>query len=292
MISWALIFAIASPLIWGFMNILDKYVVSHRVKRPLGFAVYTTWMSLLMGLIISFFVNWEGVGLNNLSYPIFTGVIGGLYFFAYYFVMQKEDASHMVGLVYSYPIIVAILSFFILGEKISLIGYFGMILVLTGILMISIRLKQIKLKIGIWFILLLILITAIWEFSVKIITNNVPVWNGFAVACIVNGIVGTLFLFNKTIRKDFVSELKNFKWAFLTETFTFFSTITTYLAMAGLQATIVSSIAAIQPLAVLIYERIAQRMFGKMSRDTLLLPKLAAIVLIVAGVILLSIAGA
>jgi hypothetical protein len=151
--------------------------------------------------------------------------------------------------------------------------------------------KKIKIKVAIWLILLLIFMAAFYEFSIKMVTDNLPVWNGFVVASITNGLIGSLFLFNNKIRKDFFYELKNFKWAFLTEVFTFLSAITVFLAMVGLPATIVSSIAAIQPLAVLFYERIAHSIFGKMSRDNLLLPKLGSIILIVMGVIILSFVG-
>jgi hypothetical protein len=58
--------------------------------------------------------------------------------------------------------------------------------------------------------------------------------------------------------------------------------------MVGLPATIVSSIAAIQPLAVLIFEKIAQKLFGHMVKDSHILPKLIPISLIVIGVILLE----
>lgn len=293
MVSWALIFAIASPLLFGFMDILDKYIVVHKVKKPLGFAVNAALVNMLFGIILALSIGWDGISMTDLIYPAITGTIAGAMFYLTYVVVQKEDASHITGLVYTYPVIVALLSIFILNERLSILGYLGFFMVLAGILTISIRLKQIKLKTSLWLILTLILVTAIWEFLIKVLTNHVPVWNGFAISSIFNGIVAfAVILFFRNVRKDFVSEIKTFNWAFLTEMFTIFGSLALYFAMAGLQATVVSSIAAIQPLAVLFYERIVDGIFGKMSRDHLLLPKLGAILLIVIGVVLLSIAGA
>lgn len=62
---------------------------------------------------------------------------------------------------------------------------------------------------------------------------------------------------------------------------------TIFFAMAELPATIVSSIAAIQPLFVIVFERVTDQFIGKISKDHLLLPKTFAIVLIVIGVSLL-----
>jgi cytochrome c biogenesis protein CcdA len=57
--------------------------------------------------------------------------------------------------------------------------------------------------------------------------------------------------------------------------------------MANLPATIVSSIGAIQPLTVLFFERLFNKRFGGISRDTVLIKKLVPIILIVIGVILI-----
>jgi drug/metabolite transporter (DMT)-like permease len=287
----ALIFAIASPLLFGIMNILDKYVVSHRVKKPMGFAVIVTLFTMIVGIIIALFVNWNGIDFNWLIFPLIVGVIGGINIFLYYTVMQKEDASHMVGLSYLYPIIVVLLSFFILNERLSWSGYLGLFLVLMGVVMISIRLKQIKLKAGLLMIVFLIILMAVWEFLIKIATINLSIWQAFAIVSIVNGVTASFFLLSPKIRSDFFSEIKNFKWSFLTETFTILGAITLYFAMSRLPATVVSSIAAIQPMAVLVYERIADKLIGKMQRDHLLLPKLGSIFLIVIGIILLSFAS-
>ena len=57
--------------------------------------------------------------------------------------------------------------------------------------------------------------------------------------------------------------------------------------MAGLPATIVSSISSIQPLVVLFFERVFHQKAGKMTQDPVLGPKLIAILLIVVGVVML-----
>jgi drug/metabolite transporter (DMT)-like permease len=154
--------------------------------------------------------------------------------------------------------------------------------------MLSVRMNQLKITMSLWTIGLLIIIVAINEFLIKIFTNTMPELNGIAINAIfvcVPSFIGIIFY--KKLRKEFYSEFKNIKWAFLSEIFTFGGIATLYLAMVGLSATIVSSIAAIQPLVLLGFERIAQKLFGKITKDKLILPKLIAIILIVLGVILL-----
>ena len=285
----ALFFAIISPFLWGFVNIFDKYIIVKKVRNPISFTTIASIISFIISLILIFLLDWSEISYKAMLVPIFTGILYGFQVLLYYYFLKKEDVSTLVGFVYTYPLFVAILSFFFLNEILSITSYIGMILILTGVLMLSVRLKRIKLKVAVWVIISIILITSIYEFCIKITTLNMPEINGLSIQLLTSNFVVFTTLFNKKIRKDFYKELKNFRFAVLIEILTIFATLTIYLAMSGLSATIVTSISAIQPLAVLFYERIADKIFGKMQRDHLLLPKLSAISLMVLGIILLYI---
>jgi len=283
----ALILALLSPFFYGFMNVLDKYGVSHKAKNAVSFGVIAQCVNFCVGIIIALLVSWKGITLHEIMFPVIAGILIGSQSFAYYIIMKNEDVSHMAGLLYVYPIIVAILSFIFLNEKISVISYIGMMLTLLGAVMLSVRLKKIKLKVSIWLFASFILVVALYEFMVKVAVTNIPQFNGIAINEIIASLTFAIVLFNKNIRNGVRFELGNIKWALLTETFTFLAMSTLYFAMSGLPATIVSSVAAIQPFPVLIFERIMQKRFGKMTRDTSLKHKLIPITLIVLGVILL-----
>jgi transporter family protein len=283
----ATIFAITSPLLYGLMNILDKYVVAHKVKKPLSFAVLAGILYIPTGLILAAFLNWTGYTFIDYLFPILSGLIIGVNTFVYYAILKKEDASSTIGLMYVYPLLVAFLSFLFLNEKLPLIGYLGVGLILFGAIMLSVRIRKIRLQTSIWLLASLIICVALDEFFIKIATNHLPEWNGLAVNIIALGLVTCFGLFNKNIRIGFIKEFWTIKWAFLTETFGFLGGACLFFAMGGLPATVVSSIAAIQPLAVLVYERILHAWVGKMSRDVELLPKLIPICLIVIGILLL-----
>ena len=284
----SLIFAILSPIFLAVMNIVDKYLVSHRIKNVMGFSVVSAITSSLIGLVFGLFLNWEGLVFSDFIIPIIVGLLMGSNYFLYYLIIKKEDASNMTGLIYFYPVLVAIFSFLFLHEVLSLISYLGVILIIIGVLLLSVRMKHLKMTISLWIIFLSILIVAIDEFLIKIYTNNLPELNGIAINIICICIPAILaILFNKKLRISFISEVKNTKWAFLSETFTFLGIFALYFSMQEISVTIVSSIAAIQPLILLGFENIAQRVFGKMTKDKLILPKLIAIILIVLGVVTL-----
>jgi uncharacterized membrane protein len=286
-ITVSLVFAILSPIVFGIMNVLDKYIVSKKVKNPMSFSVVAASVVFFAGLIISIFLDWSNISLKEVIYPAIAGILAGSQYFFYYIVMQKEDVSHFVGLFYTYPLFVAIFSFIFLRETLSFAGYLGVFFILMGITFLSIRIKQIKLKANVWMIIFMILLIAVYELLIKVTTNNLPVMNGIVINFIFIGITVYFMLFNKKIRTGIKYELKNVPWALITESFTFFGILTVYFAMVNIKATFVSAIGAIQPLVVLFFERIVNSFIGKISRDNLLLPKLIPILLIVLGLVLM-----
>lgn len=287
--NYALIFAFLSPIFYALMNTLDKFTVAHKVKNALSFSAVVGLVNILYALIVAIFLDWTAVSFKQMIFPAAAGIFIGIEVYLYYIILKKEDASYMIGLIYVYPILVAIFSFLFLHEVISLIGYIGMFLTLFGVVMLSIRINKIRFQVGILMLVFFVFLIAGNELFMKVATDNLPVWNSVVINNIFLGLTVLFVLFHPKYRKDFPSELKNIKWAFMTEVSTFLAVLVTYLAMDGLPVTIVSSIGAIQPLAVLFFEWVAHRLFGKMTRDESFVPKLIPITIIVIGVILLYI---
>src|SRR3989338_9641003 len=145
----ALFFAIISPFLWGFVNIFDKYIIVKKVRNPISFTTIASIISFIISLILIFLLDWSEISYKAMLVPIFTGILYGFQVLLYYYFLKKEDVSTLVGFVYTYPLFVAILSFFFLNEILSITSYIGMILILTGVLMLSVRLKRIKLKVAV-----------------------------------------------------------------------------------------------------------------------------------------------
>ncbi len=286
----ALIIAILSPFIFGFMNTFDKYVISHRVKFSLGYAVVSGLVNIFFGLSMVLFLSWD---FNTASYlfPVLAGILSGFAYYFYYFLMKDSDVSYLVGFIYLYPVVVAFLSFIFLSERLPVIAYFAIALILVGVILLSLRAKKIKASLLILPLAFYITILGCYEFFIKVSTNNMPFMQGLAITIFISGLTIMLGLFSRHIRHEFIIEVRNIKWAFIGEFITLVATLTLYFAMSRLTATLVASLASLQPLAVIIFERAAHKYYGKMTKDNTLLPKLGAILLIVLGVIILSIFG-
>jgi drug/metabolite transporter (DMT)-like permease len=283
----ALIFAIVSPFCFGLMGIIDKFVVSRKVKKPLSFAIITGAVNLVIGSVIALFLNWNGIGLSDIIFPAAAGIFIGSQFFTYFYIVSKEDISDVVGLIYTYPVVVALLSFLFLNEVLPLISYVGMLMILSGVLGLSVKSGKIRFKVGIWLIVMLVIFVGLDEFFIKMATNRIPELNGLVITLIAAGLAVMMGLFNKNIRLGVPKELKNIKWALVSESLTFSGFFTLYFAMGGLPATVVSSVAATEPLAVLALESFANRIGIRISAEIDFFRKLVPISLIVLGVVIL-----
>lgn len=285
----ALLFAFLAPIVWALMNVLDKFVISLKVRNPLSFAAVAGIVNILYGGILALMLSWSNIGFQDILFSIVTGVLLGSQFYFYFNILQKEDVSHFIGLIFDYPVIVALCSFIFLDEKISAMGYMGMAFIVIGILLLSLRVKHLNLGKSAWMIVITMLLVAGYEFFAKIATTTLPQLNGIAVCSMALGFTILPVLFHKKTRMNFPHEIKNIKWALLSEILTFLAVFCIYFAMTGLKATFVSSISALQPLAVILFERIAHQRYGSITKDMALLPKLGAILLIVAGVVIMYI---
>jgi uncharacterized membrane protein len=271
------------------MNVLDKFVISHRVRNPLTYASVAGIVNILYGLTLASFLSWSNIRLQDMLPPVVTGALLGLHFYFYFNTLQNEDVSHFIGLTYVSPFFVALLSFLFLKEKISAAGYLGMTISLTGAILLSLRIKSLNLGKSAWMIVIMIFLSAGYEFFTKVATLNIPQYNGIAISNIALGVTILPVLLHKKTRASFAYELGNIKWTFISEALTLLAVLCLYFAMTGLKATVVSSIGAMQPLAVIVFERMAHAKFGKITQDVELLPKLGSILLIVIGIVVLYI---
>jgi drug/metabolite transporter (DMT)-like permease len=280
----SLIFVIICPFAYAFVNIFDKYVVSYRVKKPLGMSAISSIPLFLVGMIMILLADWSNIAINSLLIPVIGGIFVGMQYYSYFFLIKHEDASNLSGIVYFYPVIVALLSFFILEERLGPISYFGLMLIIFGVVKLSYQTSASKSFMGFLIIAVNILLLALFEFSAKLTTTQLPIMNGLGIITLVASFVIFAALIFKRVRTDFFFELKNLKWGFASEFFTLIATLTLFLALKNLSATVVSAIASIQPMVVLFYEKIAEKRLKKISHHNGIKTKIFYILSIVLGV--------
>ncbi len=287
--NYAFFLALLSPLFWAATNLIDKYIISRKVTNEITYLPVFGLANFIFGVVLALVLDWSVIHPSMLFFPAIAGIAYAVGTVFYLRLLKREDVTHVIGLVYLYPVLVAVLSFIFIGEQLSWFGYLGMALVLMGIFLLYTRMKKINLQTSIWFIVAVIFSSALQEFMIKLGTTTISPWHGLAISEVVLGCCLSLFLFSKNIQKNSIQEFKNLPYAFLSVVFVFGGIGTLYFALTSLPVTVVSSVAAIQPVAVLMFERALATKLRIPVKDRMLLPKLGAIILIVGGVMLLYI---
>jgi drug/metabolite transporter (DMT)-like permease len=282
----ALIFAFIAPLLWALMNILDKYVVSRKAKGPLSYGVVAAFAQLILASIVSLFLDWKGVESTGILFSALAGVFLGFQFFSYFMLLRTEDSSDVAGLGYIYPIIVAMLAFIFLGEKLHWSSYFAIVLIIVGAVFLSSKWPELR---GKRLLLLVhpIISIALTEFMMKLASQHVGEWQGMVISSIALAVTVMIPLLIVTaIRRRIRAEIRNIRFAIPIESLTLAAMLVTYLAMVGISVTVVSAIGAAQPLFVLGLEAIVNRNGGHITKHKLR-KKILPILMIVIGVALL-----
>ena len=283
-----LLFAFLSPFIWGATNVIDKYLVDHRIKHILGFNAISGIPYLLFGILLAAFLDWKMVSGADLIAPAIIGILVSIQFYLYLTVLENDDVSHVVGFMYIFPIFVAITSFIVLGENIGLFGYIGMSITVIGIILLSVQ--RGKSTVRSWLVLAsLVALTTVMEIAGKISVSNLTVWQSSAATSIVLGISLLASCALPSIRQGAIEEFKRIHVATVCTALEIVAMILLFAALAGLPVTMVSAIGAMQPLFVLGFEWITHRYVPISKHD--FKKKLIAITLVVIGVVLVVISS-
>ncbi len=282
-----LLIAFLSPLTYGLVNLIDKYIVTKKIHSPSSYTVVVGLTHIIIGAIIASFLSWDGFTSSDLMLCTIVGALYGLQLLIYYVVFSEEDAANAVGLDHTYPLVVAVLAYTYLGESTGIAGYGGLALILAGLILLSQRMLQVRPNVRLGLLAAMICTTGVYEFAIKVSTISVPPLHTLALNSIVAGSVVCLLLLRRKTRRMLGAELRNIGWAFTSESLTVIAILCIIGAMGAFPAVLASAVTALQPLVVLIGERILSYWHHEITRDKLLRPKLAAILLVILGTLVM-----
>lgn len=134
-----LIVVIIAHLFNAIVFIIDKYLVSTRIKQPI---IYTFYVGIL-GILSIALIPFGGLVLPVFSHLIINLLSGALYvgaLYVFYSALRREEPSRVVPVIGSLvPVFTLFLSFFLLSERLSPQFFIAVILLIGGSALISLR---------------------------------------------------------------------------------------------------------------------------------------------------------
>ena len=286
-----IILAILAALIWSAVNIIDKFIISHELRDPILATVVFGIVSFILFGIVSLIFGNIFLSLTTIIIAIAVGVfytIGGLF---YYVELRKEEVSRFIPILSTIPIFVLIFAFIFLGERFAALTYLGIILIVLGAILVSI--KKITYKVGFSATFLIAIGAALFfalrDVLTKVATLQASIWSILFWVGIGSGLV-SIFLFSlhhPHIRKQAELGIKHLILVAALGVTAFFIFI---MAILNGPVSLVSALVGVRSLFVFIAATVLSIYWPKILKEkitkSILLQKIIAIILVIIGAIL------
>jgi len=259
---WLLI-AFIAPMFYGIANISDSLLANKDFKNPITLAFYASFSALFFLPLLLFFYHLEIPHISFFPLLILLGIINVLFLFPYYKGLQSDDTSIAVSFFGLGRIFIPIWAFFLVGERLSFGEYVGIILIIIGSILLSLKgsLKNIKFSKAILYILLASFIISFEGVILKyLFDQGVSVGVGVAGETISSFLFMLLFLIHKNSRLNIINSFSIFKSKlsvfFVEEGATFIAFFAATYAISIAPVSLVRGVGTLTPFFLLLYAKV------------------------------------
>ena len=139
---WPLL-ALGSSLAFCFVSVCDKRLLSFHLNGVPPLCLWCGITGIVYGIVVVAIVGVpDGTTWQIAATPVFAGLLMGCSVALLFRGLRLMEASRAVAIAQTNPIFVAILAMAFLGERISVLQWAGIGLVVAGAVLISVRLYQ------------------------------------------------------------------------------------------------------------------------------------------------------
>lgn len=291
--SWIFI-ALTIPFLFGVANVIDNYVSTTITKGTSTVVFYSAIFNILFLPLLCVY-GLPGVPHAAADWGVIAiiAVLEVLWLFPYFKAYEYEDTSVVASLFSLGKICVPIFAFFIVGEVLQPVQYIGFIIIIFASAVLTAEdVRSLKFNNSFMLMLLSSAIFALQAVLYKEIFFTVDWVTGFFWTRVCSFFVVLFLLIHANTRSEVLAHLKNFKR--LVVPFTLVE-LATFLGMAAFtyvltsqSATVVESIAALQPICALLLAVIFSKRFPEFFSEKVekkdVLQKVGFFVLMIIGV--------
>ena len=298
-----LIYAFSGPVLWALSVHVDKYLVERYFKQG-SVAVLMVFTAIIGFLALPFIWLFQPgvVSLDPQSMAVIA-VSGILYMGAIYFyleALQAEEASTVAPFFQAAGIYGLILGYFILGEKLSILQIIGVLLIIAGSVLLSLRLGQGASRIKTRLVILMLtcaLAIALSSLIFKFFAVRDEFWTTTFWNFAGQALFGVILMLIAANRRQFVKMMRANTGAVLSvnganELINLGGNLGMRYTLLFAPLGIVQAIGSTTPFFVLFFGVILSLFFPSLGREEIsfagLIQKIIAITLVVAGVLLIN----
>jgi uncharacterized membrane protein len=283
-----------SALVWSVVNIIDKAILTNYIKKPIIPVIVLGVVSAIFGVAI-ILVDFTQISVFLMFLCFIIGalyIIGSLF---YFMAMKREEASRVVPLFAMSVIWVTILAAIFLGESFGVITYIGILIIIVGVVLISIKRNYKFSKKAFILMLLSTLIFSIYNVLSAYAIDEADFWAVFAYSRLTSVVfIIPLFIFFYGDFKEIIKKHKSkgIGLSIGSESMNMAGVLLYFAALSLGFATLVEAVASLQYVFVFLIALLISIWFPKIIKEELrgstILIKILAILLIVGGVFIVT----
>lgn len=260
---------IISILAYASVFVIDKFIVSKKATNNYAYTIVSLTVFWLESVILALFLNWTGIGISELAKPFLAGLMSGVFYIIYFYILNKEEASQIVPLLYLTPIGLTLIHTILLGTSFTIQQLLGIILATIGIVVLESKFtinqffESKATLLGIAYGLFSAIPIAINELAVR----EIPAWNIqpiFATGALISA---SVLLFRKDVRTSLFEHFKIIKYTAVSEALTATGNIAFWHGLMFLTSPILTGINQLTPLILFIIIIFISRYFPKIIKE-------------------------
>ncbi len=275
---WLLV-ALLGNMMLATVGVIDKFILTKSVSKPIVFVFYTTVFVLPFFLLLPFGIK---MPTSQFDYVIFavSGLCFALGLWTMYIGFQKSEISHIGPLIgAAAPFFILFLSRIFLGEKLSAQALLGAFVLIIGSLIISFE-KKVNSKgwnLGIAWGILAGFLFAVSHVTAKYAYDVYGFYSGFVLAKLPIGIFGAALLFSPSVQAVFNKKEKTSAEQIKRRNLIFLVAIDIALGVAGSiliqyaialgSVTLVNALTGVQYALLIVFVALISKFFPKILKE-------------------------
>ena len=291
---WAILSVLAA-LLWAMTNIVDKLVLEKFVKNSFVPVIMYGLVSLIVGALIWIFVGIQPLSTVNIVLAGVAAALQVLMVVFYFKAMQIEEASRVIPLFYLGPLFVSVFAAIILGEVFGAPVYAGMVLLVIGSILITVKkMKRIDMGKAFFFMMLATIATSLSSVITKYLLGFADYWSIFTylrIGAFLGSIPIAYFFLGDFLKTIKAHGMKAVGAMALSESLNVVGVFTFTVATSLGFVTLTNALSSVQPFFVLVFTVILSAFFPKILKEDIgkstVILKFVAIALMFVGAMMI-----
>jgi uncharacterized membrane protein len=284
-------FALVAIISHGITNFIDNFLATKLFSSKTTLMFYSSLLNLLFLPVLFLFYGLPSIpAIQYWGYIFIIGFIELAYLYPYYESLIQDDTSIVVSLFSIGKILVPILAYLFVGERLGLYHYIGFFIVIFSSFLLTYK-GGLKFNKSLWYMFLCSLLLAIEAVICKYVLESVDWVSVFTWSTVVSFLLVFLFLISAH-RQDIISSKKNFtanwKLFVLNEMLSFIGNAFSMLCFALAPLTLVKGFFSLQSVIVLVLGIVGMKLFPKYFKEEItasaIIKKIILFIIMIFGV--------